>query len=254
MKMTRLTALVCCLVMLCLCFASCVTPGGTDQLQTDRYVATVTTKLATNDAKMKDVVLAAGAPVTTVRVDGDNLKIASEAKINDISMNNGYVYVDGVLYHSKQIAVSDKSVSSYTKADMSADQSKTLISSVGSGADISRSDFAAMDKITSGNTESYSCSMITDEARLSLCSVFADKLAISSASVTLEDVTYSEDYTDGRISSSVLSCNFIINMDGVEYSVTMHTYYSYDYNAEVSISAPADADKYNKVSIDEILK
>ena len=252
--MTRLTALVCCFVMLCLCFASCDDLGGTVELQTDKYVATVTTKLATNDAKMKDVLLAAGSPVTTISVNGDDLMIESEAKINDISMNNGYVYIDGVLYHSKQITVSDKSVSSYTKADMDATQCRALISSVGSGADISISDFATVDKTSSGNIESYSCSIITDEANSSLCSVFADKLALTGATVTLDDVIYSEDHTDGRITASVLSCSFIINLDGEEYAVTMHTYYSYDYDAEVSISAPADADKYNKVSTEEILK
>lgn len=254
MKITKLTALVCCIAMLCICFASCDIIGGIQKSESDKYVATVTTKLATNDDKMKDALVAAGSPVTLIKVDGDNVEIESSAKINDITMNNNYVYIDGVLYHSKNLAISDKSVNSFNKAEMSADQRDLLIASVGTGADVDTSDFATVDKMESGGVETYTCRDINDDAKESLCSVFASKLSSSGATVSIEDVKYIEDHSDGRVVSSILSCSFIVAMGGEEYSVTMHINCAYDYDAEVSISAPADADKYNTVSLDEILK
>ena len=42
-------------------------------------------------------------------------------------------------------------------------------------------------------------------------------------------------------------------MDGVDYKVTMHLYYEYDYDAEFSILSPENADSYTEVSVDDII-
>ena len=59
----RLTAFLICIVLLAASLISCVNQdqGGNTDLQTDKYIASVRIKYATNDAKMKAAVDAGGA-------------------------------------------------------------------------------------------------------------------------------------------------------------------------------------------------
>lgn len=257
----KLTALLICMVVLCGCFISCVNPnpdgnsgqGDEAPLQSDRYVVTVRIKYATNDDKMKAAVDAMGAPGATLTVNGDDLKLVTNANLDDISASNEYTYVGGVLYHATTVAVADKSVSSYEKAAMSADERDRLISKAGTGAAIGIGDFLTQERNTVGDLTVYTCDSVTDEARESLCNIFAARFDGLGAIVRIDSASYQLEMKDGRNHSSILSCNFIVTMDGTDYEITMHLYYDYDYDAEISISAPQDVDGYTEVSVDEII-
>lgn len=278
--MTKILALITCLFVLCGCFVSCKNnqqgEGGNsnvndnnnegdgtgegngdggegEEISTDRYVATVKTVYATQDFRMKDAIAAIGSPVTTVSVDGDTIKIASSSQANDISTKTDYVYIDGVLYYASEVSVGELSASAYKKANMSADQKAALLSKVGPGTSIGIGDFSDHVIEPYGDLTIYTCSGILEEAGESLCDIFASKFAGLNAVVRLADATYYVETVKGVIDNSIISCNFVITMDGIEYEVTMHLYYDYDYNAEFSISAPQDSDKYLNSSIEEIL-
>ena len=247
----RLTALFLLVMVLCGCLASCINPNQGGNSQTDKYVASIRIKYATNDDKMKAAVDAIGAPTAALSVVGEDIRLVTNAAVNSVSVSNEYIYIGGTLYNEKSVTVGDKSITERKCATMNQDQRASLISKAGPGADIGIDDFLSQDKTSSGNLETYVCTDITDESRESLCAVFSEQFGGLNAIVRISDVSYQLEIIDGRNNSSVLSCNFVITMDGVDHEVTMHLYYDYDYDAKIDISAPQDA--FIETSIDEII-
>ena len=246
----KLTALILVLILAMSCLASC--DFFKDDLQMDKYVANVRMVFATDDANMKAAIDIMSAS-SVLTVDGDNISVETNSVINDTSLQDSYTYVDGVVYHSTKITLDDKFAASFEKADMPAENRDALISKIGTGANITLSDFEVQEMTTSGDSNEYACSEITDEARESLQAVFASRFAGLDAVVQLNEAEYILETYKGRTSSSILSCHFTIIMNGKSFDVTVHTYYDYDYDAIINISAPQDADKYNTVSYEDII-
>ncbi len=258
----KLTALIICIAMLCICLVSCDEILGNNQgnnqngdveLQSDNYVASIRIKYATNDDKMKAAIDAMGTPDTTLTVMGDELKLESEATLNSISVDNEYVYIGGVLYHTNTVTVADKGITSLKKAEMDESKIDSLISKAGAGATIDLGDFITHEMTTSGDITTFTCTEMDEESKASLTEIFASKFNGLGAIVRLESVSYILDVKNDRNQSSTLSCDFVIDLDGETYELTMHLYCDYNYDAEVSITAPDNADAYTDATVDEIL-
>lgn len=263
----KLTALLICLVILCGFVVSCTTEqpdngsvgeqpdNNTDDdinFPTDEYVATVTVTFNSDDAKMKDAIGAMGETVYTVTADEANLQIVSNAAVGDISIDETYTYLESTLYKKTTLGVGDKSASSYEKATMSEADRNNLLDKIGPGASIEKNDFLKVDISKSGNYTTYTCTKINSTSADSLADVFESKFAGTGATVKLESASYTIVLLGDANSSFDLSCNFIVTMDGVDYSVTMNMSCEYDYKS-VSISAPENAENYVDVSLSDII-
>ena len=251
----KFIALLVLMTVICGCFASCelLNPDGgdVDNLQSDRYVANIKIKYATNDDKMKAAINSIGTPTATLSVNGDDIMLVTNAALNNVSVSDEYIYIGGILYHSNILTLGENSHASLKCAAMDSEKRDSLISKAGPGASIGLGDFLLQEKNTSGNLETYSCSEMTDESKASLCGILSDNFKGLNAIVRVGDVSYQLDVIDGRNSSSVLSCDLVITMDGVDYEVTMRLYYEYDYNTEFTIAAPQGT--YTEASLDEVM-
>ena len=246
----KLTALTLVTVTLLCCLASCDLFGG--NLQTDKYVANVRIVFATEDEGMRAAIDAMSAS-SVLTVDGDNVMVDTQTATTGVMVNDSYVYIDGVIYHSTDVLVNSESASSYEKANMPAASRDDLINKIGVGANIGPADFEISESFTSGDLNTYTCTVINDESKASLQAIFAARFAGLDAVVQLDDAEYTLETYKGRNKSSVLSCHFTILLNGESYNITMHTYYDYDYDAKVNISAPQDTDKYTEVSYEKII-
>lgn len=228
--------------------------GNSDiQIDPDRYVANVSIRFATNDDKMKTAVDAM-ASSAVINVDKENISVNTVSALNDTSIVNNYSLVGGVLYRGLLVSSGEYAASSYKKADVSDLSANKLLSDLGTGANIGISDFDIHDMSKSSGGYTYTCSDITDDARASLCGIVSSRFSsVNSATVTLEAVEYILETIGELNESSILSCHFTIVMNGVSYAITMRIYTEYDYTANPSISAPADADDYLQVDYSEVV-
>ena len=251
----KFIALLVLMTVICGCFASCeiLNPNGgdVDNLQSGRYVANIKIKYATNDEKMKAAINSIGTPIATLSVNGDDIMLVTNAALNNVSVSDEYIYVGGILYHSNSLTLGENSYTSQECAAMDSEKCDSLISKAGPGASIGLGDFLLQEKNTSGSLVSYTCSEMTDESKESLCTILSDSFQGLNAIVRIGDVSYQLEVLDGRNNSSMLSCDLVITMDGVDYDVTMRLYYEYDYDTEVKITTPQGT--YTEVSLDEIM-
>lgn len=259
----KLTALLSCLVIICGLAVSC-TPeepdnngnegGAGEQINfpTDKYVATVNVEFESDDSKMKDAISAMGDTVYTVTADGTNLKIEAASDLGNVSLDEAYTYIGGVLYHAMTLSADGKSASSFEKATMNDSSRDTLLGEIGPGASIGIGDFLKIDTSKNGNYKTYTCSKISSASADSLCKVFASKFEGMGATVRLDGANYTLELLGDANNSSILSLSFTVTMDGTDYAVTMNMSASYEYK-DVSITSPENAEKYVDTALSDII-
>lgn len=247
---------VLCLVLGGLC--ACVTPDVGDknppvELQSEAYKATVEIRFATNDDKMKAAIDSMNASAT-ILTDGESLSVSTLSTTENSETKKEYVLAGGTLYHSTSVKVGALSVSEQKKAAFSSENKNSLISKAGPGAAIGIEDFYVVDTTMAGDVMSYTCSDVFEDTRSSLASLLGAQFDALGASLQLGDVEYICETRGGRTESSILTVNCTVTMDGESYEITMRTYVSYDYDAEIQISSPENAADYREVSYGEILE
>ena len=253
----KITALLICMVVVCSLLASCQDGTGAGEnnepLPGDKYVATVTIKYTAMDAKIKSAIEAIGTPTVTLYADGESFKSEAFIATMGVAAESEYVLCDGVLYHFYRLSIDELAITTREKANADSTAVDQLVESIGSGASIGVEDFKYSGETKNGNATTYVCNNLNDEAKDSLCRLFAAQLATIDATVRLDSASYEVTMVRGREERSSLVCNFIVTMDGADYTVIMRLNYEYDYDREFSIAAPKDADNYKEVSIEEII-
>lgn len=234
--------------------ASCdmIPTGGQDDVDTSSYTARVNIKFATDDDKMKSAVDAMSAS-SVIKVSGDDISVSTTSTTGLATVSEEYILVSDMLYYGLSVSVGDVSSAEYKRAPFGESRRLELISATFGGAQIDNGSFSEVIVMDGQNGTGYTCSGISDGAREYLEGVMNDKLG-GLATVRIDDA-YLDLETKGTATvSSVLSCNYVITMGGVEYTVTMRLYTEYDYECETVVSAPGDTGKYVSVSSEEILK
>lgn len=267
-KLTEILALLLCFVIAVGCFVSCdenkQTPDdannsvNTDKdnknpdedkkqedepLPLDKYTIKSSIRFATNDYKMKDAVASMNSSVI-IDVDKENVCVNLVSVNEDISVNKTYVLYDGVLYHSIEAVVGEYSVVEYEKAAMGNEDKDSLLKNVGAGASIGFGDFKTHNMTVSGGHTIYTCTDITEDSRLSLSRLFASNFEGSETTVEVKKATYILEAKGEYNYNSTLSCNFVIDMEGSVYEITMHVTNEYTYSNDISVSLPQNSDEY----------
>ena len=227
-----------------------------ENLQTDTYKISVKVAFASDDEAMKAAIrnLNASATSTVIEVDKNNLSITSSAEVNGYTVLKNYTLIDSTLYHHSVIRSATQVASVREWSTLTDSNIDNLLLKKGEGAGIDISDFAIINSSKTKDGRFYECSDIFESAAKSLEEILAASFASAEAVVKLDFATYKIETAKGRNVSSTLSCNFIITMNDVDYTLTMRMYYTYDYDAQINISAPDDADLYTEVSYLEIVK
>ena len=256
----RIISLLLALVICIGCLAACTpTTGGEgdnqieETPQSDNYVANVQIKFATNDNKMKTAVDAMSSSAV-INVFGENVSVTTSAKVNDNSTTSSYVLFDGMLYNSTSLSLGEHTVSESKKAEFAGESKESFIADVSSTVRIDAADFYVVDISKNGDKTSYACSDAFDEAKTDLAGLVADRFEAIGATVTVSNIEYQLETEGERNISSILSCDYVITINGESYEITMRLYTSYDYDAPVAVTAPENADSYVSVSYDEIVR
>ena len=247
----KLVAMLLSLIMAAVALTSCYQPTG--PLQSDTYVANVDISFSSEDAEMQSVINSMGRN-SKVYVSGDDMKIETSVTMTDLSVIDNYVLFSGTLFHESRISVAGKSVVELKKTSMSEENRKQLIESVGAGASIDPIDFNIQEQDEDGGKTIYNCSRMTSKAKESIEKIYGAKFSAIGATLTLTDAEYYLVTANERNEKSMLTCHFVVEMNGQTYNITMEIATAYDYDTEFGITTPANSSNYQQVSYDEIIK
>lgn len=275
MKSFKLVALLLVLTLCFGCLFSCVNSDNTnvtddthktpdddtnkeveENLQTETYKISVRVAFASDDDVMKAAIrnLNSATTSTVIEVDKNNLCITNTAEVGGYSVSKTYTLVDSTLYRHSVIRSSDMLASEHEWATITERDVDNLLTTKGEGAGIGIGDFMQVNMSKIKNGMYYECSEISNNAAKSLEEIFEQNFSTAEATIKLDSASYKLETYKGRNTSSTLTCNFVITMNDVDYTLTMRLYYTYDYDAQINISVPSDADIYTEVSYTEIVK
>lgn len=222
---------------------------GSDTISADKYQASVRVVFASNDDKMKDALDSVSSSSVVCR-DGKLVSVSTETATDNLLIKNNYTLCDGMLYHSLSAESADYSVTQLRRARFSATDIYVFNMNAGLGASITEDDFNTVDH----NGANIICQNIKEEVAIDLASDITAKLSYLNATVNIKSASLNIVTKDELKVSAILSCSLEIVVGEQAYEVTMRTYTNYDYEAEISITAPANADEYALVLYQEIIK
>lgn len=250
MKQTnKILAVVLSLVLVIGSLAACQTTE-IPSLQSETYEATVEITFSSDNAALGEAI-AKMQNTTKICVDGDDLKVETNATVGTTSVQNIYTYFGGTLYHKQSISADGKSATVLERTSLDEENRAQLLSDVGAGASIEATDFNIQNMEGDELNHTNSCSRITAKAKESLQAIYASKLQ-GFGTVELQGAEYVIVVENGREEKSTLTCHFAITMNGQSYEITMQVVTDYDYDAAFAITVPADSASYKQVLYSEM--
>ena len=217
-------------------------------LDPQKYEASVKIVFASNDENIKSA-LDAISTSSVIRRHGKLASVVTETETESMRISNEYTLVNGIIYHSLSAETADYSVTQLRCADFHDTDRYILSLNMGPGADITADDFDTVD-VRGAN---YVCQDMKEETKADIAADLTDRLSAIGATVAVKSASYNLTGNGELDTSAILSCNLEITLGGVVYEVTMRTYTNYNYEAQINIVAPANTDKYSKVSYQEII-
>jgi hypothetical protein len=235
------------------CLASCGFSGGSEEPNGEIYRADVSITYATSDPAMKEAVAAMKGVEAKLFVNGSNIQVESKTELSSGSVEESYICVDNVVYHSQQISVGELEYAVKNSAFLDEMDRADLQSHIGYGMNISIDDFSNVTPEIFGDNSYYTCSGILDESKDSLTKIFNSALS-SDQSCVIKNVEYMVSMQGDLVTESLLSCSFIVTVGENEYEITMHIDRVFTYLTELEIVAPTDVENYKNVHCTEMFR
>ena len=260
----RITALVLCAALSVLCLASCgligsdldaatVVAAAEGKLGSEIYTADVTVTMSAKDPALQERIDSLGETSISVSSDGEGFKMRTEVALDDVSVLTGYVAAGGILYRETVATVGDKSATEKVRAELDGVEIAEVISKLGAGAEIGYEDFDEVKIKGSAQKCTITCEGLKEDATSGAEMTLASSLG-DGMDLTLTEAAYTAKIEDGLFKSVTVVYTFSVSLEGVAYSMTSEIVTDYSYGNTVIISAPADADEYELVTYEQIVK
>lgn len=258
-KTIKLTALTLAIVMIASCLLSCDLLFGTDPTDELRKAEETLTSVpyrmvtdidyASDDEAMTSAAEKIFTPSIELCVDEDRLYANLITYLDGRLLSHTYTLVDGMMYYNAYEECEDTVYTSKKKAAATDDIKKSLLDSLGEGAQLRADDFKSVSAVKKGGITAVVCTDINDTALYGITNMLQDKLTEIGAIVSVKDVELSIQIEDGRYLSSVLVCSYVIVTPTDVYTLSMKSTSAFDYGDEIEIKAPANADEYIEAPI-----
>ena len=235
------------------CLASCDFAGGGEEINGEIYRADISISYATSDPAMKDAVAAMKGVEAKLFVNGNNIQVESKTELSSGSVEESYICVDNVVYHSQQITVGEFKQEVKNSAFLDEMDRADLQGHIGYGMNISIDDFADVTSESFGDNSYYTCSGILEDSKASLTKIFNSGLS-QDQSCVIKNVEYMVSMQGELVTESVLSCSFVVSIGDNDYEITMHIDRVFTYLTELEIVAPTDVENYQNVHCTEMFR
>lgn len=269
--MKRIIALVLSVILVAICLTSCdliATSKVVDAEEAkaeflaaiealeaeDGYVTEMKVDFSSESEEMSETISALGGTGITVWRSGENVKTRLNVLIGDDKITKTFIAIDDMLYSESIVYVGDealflKECADFTDADVS-----MILQDAGAGVGVSLDDFATVSATEIGGKLTIIGTEMDKSAAASLANILKGRFSGSGASVIVSDeMIYTAVIAEGKISSTSIACQYTVIIGGETYVIDAVISEKYSYK-DVAIEAPADADSYTVVALENLIK
>jgi hypothetical protein len=245
----KILALLLSLALVIGVFTACQ-PESNETLQSETYAANVQILFSSDDEAMKKAIEDMQNS-SVIYVDGDDIKVETNASVGTTTITDKYTYFSGNLYHEQVVSSGDMIAKVLERTGLKDETRDQLLNDMGAGASITPLDFNVQNMEGDDKNYTYTCSRITTKAKESLEKIYGARFA-GFGRLSLDSAEYVLEGQGGRDEKSTLTCNFVIIAGESTYNITMQIITDYDYDASFSITAPANSSSYKQVLYSEM--
>ena len=259
MKVTRLISAFLVLMLIIGCVVSCggeetdpvkLVENATNETSKVPYSIEMDMSFTTNNTKYKSSFENMSIEDVKVSVDGKNVNLLMDMDISGVKTNMEYTIFNRVMYVNMSLSGYGQNQTVKKKANMTAEEVREFLGDNGVESEIKVSDCAECSMLKDGDAYIITCTGITDNIKEAML----DKVSGigNGAEIEISDVTYKVKIKDGKYDGYYLYCDYVMTFDGEAVEFTMKVTMEFDYDEEVKICVPADADEYEEVDYSEI--
>ena len=253
-KMIRLTAFAVAVLMIASCLFSCNLLFGADPaevlkeadaaLATAPYTVRMGIEYSSEDEDMASAIEKLSNPKIELKVDGESFSTNMSLNLDGRLASYSYTVVDGTVYYDSYEEGENEIYTLKKKSAYTDEMKKAIIDSFGDGANIRADDFDSVSAMKAKGSVVVTCSDIKRSAIYGVTNSLQDKLLDIGAIVSVKDASLVIQITDAKYASSAFICTYVITTSTDVYTVTMTLGSVFDYDTQVEISAPTNADEY----------
>ena len=259
MKAIRFISVFLVLALIFGCFVSCdaeeidpakLLENATNATSNAPYAIEMDMSFSTSNTKYKSTLENMSIDGMKVYVDGKNINMSMDADVSGVKTNMEYTVFNRVMYVNMSISGYGQKQTIKKKANMTAEEVKEFLGDNGVDSEISVSDFTEYSMAKEGDVYIITCAGVTDDIK----EVMLDKVSglVNGAEIEVDDVTYRVKIADGKYDGVYLYCDYVMTVGSETVEFTMKITLEFDYDEEVKISVPDDADEYDEVEYSEI--
>ena len=214
------------------------------------YIMTISMDFSSDNSYLSPSLEALNASVP-VTVDGENMffeaNVSSEIASDSTSFQ--MLIVDRVLYY--HFTLLDQEIK--VKAPVSDEYYTELRSKGGISMPVNVSHFESMTMETSNGKKIISCSGISAEGRTLLDQSLLDTVGEINDEMDLADLSFVLTIANGKYESMALTVSYTTVLADQPTTVTTSMTATFTYDGVAPLTAPADADTYTEINIEDLL-
>ena len=251
--MKKFLALILVLSLICCTLVACDTPQSLIEkanaaLQNEPYQMTMKMEFSSDNKDLNEIfsIMNMEVPVT---VDGKNIAMDMSMDIMGTSAGVEVIVADMMMYYNIEVMGQQVKM----KATMNEEQYKEFMAENNTEMMVNPEDFGELTVEKKDGKKYIACAKISNEALEELNEMMEEALDAVDGKAAVKEVSYGVMLADGKYETMDMTCVYTVTAGGETYTVTFKLGAAFTYDSVAKITAPADADQYQRVDFGQLM-
>ena len=223
-----------------------------EALEEESFSAEISMHFSSSDPTISDIVSAISDMEYVLVCDGDKLRMIVEMELEDVDVEVALTLVDDTAYMKLTAESGGQSQAMKYKAAVTKEQAAELLGTSNAASGISPLNFTSITLDEADGDKIITCTNPNDTVMSEINDLLGSYLG-EDAAAEIKNVKFVHKLDDGRYDESRLSFDVVLEIMGEEYTMSAALEIDFDFEKDVKVSAPNDADKYEEISYDDLL-
>ncbi len=251
--MKKILAMVMALVLMCGMLVSCdnalsLIAKADEALKNEPYAITMKMDFQCDNEDINKIFSVMNMEIPAI-VDGKNMAMDMSMDVGGYKADAKVSVVDMVMYYN--IEMMGQSVK--MKATMNEEQYKEFMAESNTQMMVDPADFGKLTVETRDGKKYIACGEISEEGLNELNDMMKEALKSINGEATVSAVTYGVTLNNGKYESMDMTCDYSVTVADETCNVTFKLSAEFSYDNVAKITVPADADKYQEMSFDDLM-
>ncbi len=223
-----------------------------EALKEESFSAEISMRFSSSDPTISEFVSAIPEIEYEMECDGDNMRMIIDMDMEEVDLEIALTVVGNTAYMKGSVEMGSQGQTMKYKATVTEEEAEELFGTTNATGDISPLNFKNITLEEKDGEKIIICTDPNDEAMSEINDLLGSSLG-EEVEAEIKNVKFVHELDDGRYDESKLSFDVVMEIMGEEYTMSAVLEIDFDFDKQVDVSAPTDADKYEEIDYEELL-